>query len=190
MLGLLSQVDQDLAEKVAAGLGMKIPPILEKPLNHGVSPENENGNQESKTVESSVASSDALTMLKNPTNTPTIASRKVAIIVADGVSEAAVMNIKKALLKEDAKGCIIAPHLGSIVTDADGEIHADFSFLTASSVLFDAVYIPDGLGINALIESEDVNEFLTDAYKHCKVISRRRSCFYCPKCNTICIQNH
>jgi catalase len=171
MLGLLSQVDKDLAEKVAIGLGMTVPPILEKPLNHGVSPENENGNQESKTVESSVASSDALTMLKNPTNTPTIASRKVAIIAADGVSEAAVSNIKKALLKEDAKGCIIAPHLGSIVTDVDGEIHVDFSFLTASSVFFDAVYIPDGLGINALIESEEVNEFLNDAYKHCKVIA-------------------
>lgn len=171
MLGLLSQVDKDLAEKVAVWLGMSVPPILETPLNHGVSPENENGNQESKTVESSVASSDALTMLKNPTNTPTIASRKVAIIATDGVSEAAVSNIKKALSKEDAKGCIIASHLGSIVTDVDGEIHVDFSFLTASSVLFDAVYIPDGLGINALIGSEEVNEFLNDAYKHCKVIA-------------------
>ncbi|TDO97042.1 catalase [Flavobacterium sp. 245] len=171
MLGLLSQVDRDLAEKVAVGLGMKVPSILETPLNHGVSPENENGNQESKTVASSVASSDALTMLKNPTNTPTIASRKVAIIVADGVSEAAVTNIKKALLKEDAKGCIIAKNLGTVVTDTDGEIHVDFSFLTASSVLFDAVYIPDGLGINTLIENDDLNEFLNDAYKHCKVIA-------------------
>ncbi|KUJ59246.1 hydroperoxidase [Flavobacteriaceae bacterium CRH] len=170
MLGLLSQVDQDLAEKVAIGLGMTVPPVLEKPLNHGVSPENENGNQESKTVESSVSSSDALTMLNNPTNSPTIASRKVAIIAADGVSEAAIMNIKNALLKEDAKGCVIAPHLGSIITDTDGEIHVDFSFLTASSVLFDAVYIPDGLGLSALADSDDVNEFLNDAYKHCKVI--------------------
>ncbi|WP_337965428.1 catalase [uncultured Flavobacterium sp.] len=170
MLGLLSQVDQDLAEKVAIGLGMTVPIVLEKPLNHGVSPENENGKQESKTIESSVPSSDALTMLNNPTNSPTIASRKVAIICADGVSEAAVANIKNALLQQDAKGCIIAPHLGSIITDTDGELHVDFSFLTASSVLFDAVYVPDGLGLNVLVDSDEVNEFLNDAYKHCKVI--------------------
>ncbi|MBS7231530.1 catalase [Flavobacterium psychroterrae] len=171
MLGLLSQVDTELAEKVAIGLGATVPPVLETPLNHGVSPENlEEGKHEPQTVDQSVASSDALTMLKNPTNSPTIASRKVAVICADGVSEASVMNIKSALLKEDAKGCIIAPHLGSVLTDSDGAIHVDFSFLTASSVLFDAVYVADGLGVKVLIDNDDVNEFLTDAYKHCKVI--------------------
>jgi len=170
MLGLLSQVDMQLAEKVAAGLGATVPPVLETPLNHGVSPENEMGNQESTTVESSVASSDALSMVKNPTNSPTIASRKVAIICSDGVSEAAVKNIKTALLKEDAKGLVIAPHLGSVLTDTDGALAADFSFLTASSVLFDAVYVPHGLNISTLAENDDVAEFLNDAYKHCKVI--------------------
>ena len=170
MLGLLSQVDTQLAEKVAMGLGATVPPILETPINHGVSPENENGNQEPQIVDSSVDSSDALSMLKNPTNSPTIASRKIAIIVSDGVSEAAVQNIKSALLKEDAKGLIVAPHLGSVLTDQDGALAADFSFLTASSVLFDAVYIPHGLGLNVLAENDDVLEFINDAYKHCKVI--------------------
>jgi len=170
MLGLLSQVDTQLAEKVAMGLGATVPAVLETPINHGVSPENENGNQEPQIVDSSVESSDALSMLKNPTNSPTIASRKVAIIVSDGVSEAAVQNIKSALLKEDAKGLIVAPHLGSVLTDQDGALAADFSFLTASSVLFDAVYIPHGLGLNVLAENDDVLEFINDAYKHCKVI--------------------
>jgi catalase len=170
MLGLLSQIDTQLAEKVAMGLGAAVPSILETPINHGVSPENENGNQEPQIVDSSVDSSDALSMLKNPTNSPIIASRKVAIIVSDGVSEAAVQNIKSALLKEDAKGLIVAPHLGSVLTDQDGALAADFSFLTASSVLFDAVYVPHGLGLNTLAENDDVMEFLNDAYKHCKVI--------------------
>lgn len=171
MLGLLSQVDTQLAEKVAIGLGATLPTILETPLNKGVSPENEiTGQQESRTVESSILSSAALSMLKNPTNSTTIASRKVAIICAHGVSEAAVMNMKNALLKEDAKGFIIAPHLGSVLTDAEGAITADFSFLTASSVLFDAVYIPHGLGFSTLLKNDDVMEFLNDAYKHCKVI--------------------
>lgn len=170
MLGLLSKVDKVLAEKVAIGIGSTIPPVLETPLNHGVSPENEMGTQESTTVEQSIASSDALTMLKNPTNTSTIASRKVAIICDNGVSEVCISKMKNALLKEDAKGFIIAPHLGSITTDEKGAIAVDFSLLTASSVLFDAVYVPHGLEINAIAENDDVSEFLNDAYKHCKVI--------------------
>ncbi|MBP4142494.1 catalase [Flavobacterium sp. P4023] len=170
MLGLLAQVDQQLAEKVALGLGAQVPDSPEKPMNHGVSPENEMGNQESTTVKQSVSSSDALTMIKNPTNSNTITSRKVAIICNEGVSEACVANIKSALLKEGAKGFVIAPHQGSLKTENDGAIPVDFSFLTASSVLFDSVYIPHGKEIKALEQNEEVQEFLNDAYKHCKVI--------------------
>ncbi len=171
MLGLLSQVDAKLAEQVAVGLGTTVPTVLEKPLNHGVSPENEMGNQESTTKAQSVTSSDALTMLKNPTNSATIASRKVAILCTEGVSENCVANIKNALLKEDASAFIIAPNLGSVLTEEDGAIAVDFSFLTAASVLFDAVYIPHGLELTSLAESDEVQEFLNDAYKHCKVIA-------------------
>jgi len=80
------------------------------------------------------------------------------------------MNMKSALKKEGAKGCVIAPHLGSVKTDSDTAIAAEFSFLTASSVLFDAVYVPHGLDLNTLAENEDAIEYLNDAYKHCKVI--------------------
>ncbi|MHC0445327.1 catalase [Flavobacterium sp. 3-218] len=171
MLGLLSQVDTELAEKVAAGLGATVPPILETPINKGVSPETEEaGTQEPQPNTSEVESSQALSMVNNPTNSPTIESRKVAILVSDGVSEASVMNIKNALKKAGAKGCVIAPHLGSVLTDSDGALAAEFSFLTASSVLFDAVYVPHGLGLNVLAENDDVMEYLNDAYKHCKVI--------------------
>lgn len=171
MLGLLSQVDRELAEKVAIGLGAKVPPVLETPINKGISPENEETlKHEPRDEESSVESSDALSMIINPTNSPTIASRKVAIICTDGVSEASVMNMKNALIKEDAKGFVVAPHLGSVLTDSDGAIAAEFSLLTASSVLFDAVYIPHGMSLNALAEDDAVLEFLNDAYKHCKVI--------------------
>ncbi|WP_289660443.1 catalase [Flavobacterium panacagri] len=171
MIGLLSQVDTELAQKVAQGLGATVPSTLETPINKGVSPETEEaGTQEPQTVPSSVQSSQALSMVNNPTNSPTIESRKVAILVSDGVSEASVMNIKNALKKAGAKGCVIAPHLGTVATDTEGAISAEFSFLTASSVLFDAVYIPHGLGLNALAENDDALEYLNDAYKHCKVI--------------------
>jgi len=171
MLGLLSQVDQKLAERVAEGLGANVPPTLEKPINHGVSPENESGNQEPKSTDSSVTASEALSVINNPTNSPTIASRKVAIICADGVSEHCILNIKSALLKEGAKGCVVATHLGSVATLEGGAVAAEFTFLTASSVLFDAVYIPDGLDLNELEQHNEVMEFINDAFNHCKVIA-------------------
>jgi catalase len=170
MLGLLSLVDETLAECVSKGIGTIVPPILERPLNHGVSPENENGIQEPLETPQEVTNSQALSMINNPTNSTIIASRRVAIICTDGVSAESVSSLKIALLKEDAKGFIIAPNLGAISTNDGGALSVDYSFLTSSSVLFDAVYIPYGLNLNTLAESDDMSEFLNDAYKHCKVI--------------------
>jgi len=171
MLGILSQIDAQLAEKVAIGLGASVPPILETPINKGVSPETEEaGTQEPKIVDQTNEISQPLSMVDNPTNSPTITSRKIAILCTDGVSEASVMSMKSALKKAGAKGCVVAPHLGSVLTDTDGALAAEYSFLTASSVLFDAVYVPHGLDLTSLAASEEALEYLNDAYRHCKVI--------------------
>jgi len=51
------------------------------------------------------------------------------------------------------------------------QLKADFSFLTASSVLFDAVFVPGGeQSVAALSQQQEVQEFLLEAYKHCKTI--------------------
>ncbi len=171
MLGLISQIDKDLAENVARGLGLKVPPRPEMPMNHGVSPDADPEKHEPKMGKQSVKKSKPLSMIENPTVKPTIASRKVAFVCADGASESGILQMKTALLKSDAKACIIAPHLGFITTDKGGEIPVDFTYQTASSVLFDAIYIPDGSGLNALVGESDAVEFVNDAYKHCKAIA-------------------
>lgn len=170
MLGLLSQVDEMLAEKVAQGLRLVIPATPEKPMNHGVSPDADPNKHEPKSVAPVAEASAALSMLKNPTNSATIESRKVAIICADGVTEASVMRMKMALKKENAKGCIVAPYLGYVTTDNGGQIPVDFSLLTGHSVLFDALYIPGGMGLNELAADNDLMDWINDAYNHCKVI--------------------
>lgn len=169
MLGLLAQVDQDLAEKVAKGLGAVVPNKPEFPMNHGVGAD-EQGTQEPSKISKNIHTSDALSMIKNPTVKPTIASRKVAFICNNGVSEDSVSKMKKTLLQEDAKACIIAPHLGFITTQEGGEIPVEFSFFTSSSVLFDAIFIPHGSNQIDLASDPDVMEFLNDAYRHCKII--------------------
>ena len=66
----------------------------------------------------------------------------------------------------------VAPRLG-VVTGANGsQVKVDFSFLTASSVLFDAVFVPGGdPSVTALSAEKEAAEFLSEAYKHCKTIA-------------------
>jgi catalase len=170
MLGLLSQIDMTLADKVAKGLGLKVPASPEKPVNHGVGADSDKQKYEPKKVVQSVKSSIALSMLKNKTLSDTIATRQIAFLCADGVSAVAIDKMKVAIEKEGATIKIIAPHLGSIKSGEGKEIKVDQSLLIAASVLFDAVYIPDSKDADFLDANPEAVDFINEAFKHCKVI--------------------
>jgi catalase len=117
--------------------------------------------------------SPALRMIDNP-NFPndTIETRKIAFLVADGFDDAALLDMKQTLMTAGAVVVTVAPHLGALTGLNGTMLKADFSFLTGSSVLFDAFYIPDGEASVASLKSEpDVANFLIEAYKHCKAIA-------------------
>jgi catalase len=80
--------------------------------------------------------------------------------------------MSRALLTAGAAPKTVAPRLG-VVTGVGGEqLKVDFSFLTGSSVLFDAVYIPGGeASVTALVQKDEAREFVREAYKHCKAIA-------------------
>jgi catalase len=126
-----------------------------------------------KRVTQSIDASPTLSIIANP-NFPkdNIKTRKIAFLVADGFDHRAVSEMKKALLTEGAAAITVAPHLG-VLTGAGGEeIKADQSFLTTSSVLFDAVYVPGGdESVAALTNVPESVHFLKEAYKHCKTIA-------------------
>lgn len=169
MVGLLSQIDKTLAMKVAAGLGIPVPsPAM--PINHGVGADDDFTKHESKNVQQATESSDALSMLKNPTVTSSIATKQIAFLCTDEVSGASVVSYKNALEKKGAVVKIIAPHLGFIKTEEGKKLKVDQSLLIAASVLFDGVFIPAGKGIKDLKAMKEVSEFITDAFKHCKII--------------------
>ncbi|KAF2341049.1 catalase [Flavobacterium tistrianum] len=170
MLGLLNQVNADLGAKVAKNLGIPVPKDVEKPINHGVGADDE-GNQEPAKVKQNIGSSDALSMLKNPTISNTIATRQIAFLCADGVSADSIKVMKTALLNAGAKAVIIAPHLGTIVSAEGTEIPVEQTYKIAASVLFDGVFIPAGKGISDLSKIKEVKEFLNDSYHHCKFIA-------------------
>ncbi len=101
----------------------------------------------------------------------TIKSRKIAALISDGFDAKQLEAMKKALKAEGAQLKIVATRLGSITGEGGEAVVADFSFLTAASVLFDAVYVPGGAkSVEALSLEADACQFVNEAYKHCKAI--------------------
>jgi catalase len=170
MVYILSQIDKTLASRVAEGLGIEVPTKLDTPLNMSV-PADENPKQfQPKRVEQDVKSSPALSMAN--TTKDSIKTRKIAVLAADGFDAAALAAMKKALTAAGAQVKIVAPRLGVLRGTQGKKVKIDFSFLTAASVLFDAVYVAGGDESAAALKGEaDALHFVNEAYKHCKAIA-------------------
>lgn len=167
MVGLLTQVDMTLAGRVAKKLGVSFPREPERPMNKGIPADAGPDEFEPVYVEQSVKSSEPLSQLKNLVEF--VKSRKIAFLCADGVDYKSVQAMKKILEEEDATVKIVAPHSGMLRTSTGDEIKIDKSFVTAGSVLFDAVYVPAGEeSITTLEDDGDAIHFLNEAYMHCK----------------------
>ena len=100
-----------------------------------------------------------------------IATRRVAVLVAPGVEIGALKIIQQALVDEHAQCKVVATHLGVVSTSSGQQLAVDCSFVTASSVTFDAVLVPGGAAhAQALAAHGDAVRFLLEAYRHCKPI--------------------
>ena len=170
MLGILSQVEKSLATAVAYNLGLHVPKKPEEPVNKSIPADGDPKKFQPGKVQSSIDKSEALSMAN--TIKDSIQTRKIAILASDGVDEASLTMVKKAVEAAGAVTHIIAPKLGNIIAENDTLISADQSFLTAASVLYDAVYIAGG-NMNAanLAGEPDAVHFINEAYKHCKAIA-------------------
>ena len=170
MIGMLGRVDGTLAARVAEGLGLPANPKIELPLNRSIPAGEDPKSRQPGEVKNAIDRSDPLSMAN--TVKDTIATRKIAILAADGVDEASLTRMVKSLTSAGAMPKIVAPRLGYLKASEGGEFLIDFSLLTASSVLFDAVYVPGGeRSVQALAAERDAVEFVTEAYRHCKAIA-------------------
>lgn len=170
MLGILSMIDKGLAAQVAFNLRIHVPQDPELPVNHSIPADGDPAHFDSYTFETTVTISDALSM--EGTIKDNIKTRKIAFLAADGVDELSLTTVKDALEAAGATVEIIAPRLNYIVASNDTEIAVDQSFLTAASVLYDAVYVPSGANSVATVEADaDAVHFLNEAFKHCKAIA-------------------
>lgn len=169
VLGILAQIDGGLAAEVAYGLGLHVNKHPEQ-LNFSVPADADVASYQPVKTDSPVDRSEALSMAN--TIKDNIRTRKIAILIAEGVNAASVIAMQNALRDAGAASDLIAPRQGTIVAEDDTPLMAVQSLLTAASVLYDAVYVPGGINSVATLEGEpDAIHFLNEAYRHCKAIA-------------------
>jgi len=153
MLGHLMIVDEALGAAVEEALGMegmadKLTPARE-PTDMELSP--------------------SLSQIKKAE--PTLAGRKVAALVTDGVDEAVLNGLRKAVEKEGAKLAIVAPKIGGVTTEKGKKLTVDMALSGAPSVFFDAVVVlASAEGAELLVGEAAAIDWLRDAFGHLKVI--------------------
>ena len=156
-VAMLRNASEDLAQKVADGLGMpSLPEVMPRALANPARPE--------------LTHSPALSLLARPGDTGVVA-KKVALLIAPGVVGKSVMAVHKALADAGAVPKLVAPRIGLVKT-ADGlTLMADASLENEPGFLFDALVLPDGeAAVTALAKDAHTMEFIQNQYRHCKSI--------------------
>ena len=153
---LLNNVDFDLAKQVAINVGGVVP---DKPVRP---------NPGHKTIR--------LSQLDFMPKEPTIKSRRIAILVADGFNLGEVQAIRAALKAGMASTWIIGPRRGPVYPDGEevgrGKGYsADHHYESQRSTLFDAVIIPGGAKhAQALANNGRTVHWVREAFGHLKPI--------------------
>jgi len=169
MVTILNEIDGSLAERVAAGLGISVSKPAKR-LNQSV-PANGNADDfQPRELGEAEAPSPQLSIVLSTRN-DTIRSRKVAILAADGCDDDDMNSVMAALAASGAQAKVVAPRLGYLRSRDGNDVKVHCSLLTASSVLFDAVFIVGGEdNSRALLQHPSAREFVSEAYKHAKAI--------------------
>ncbi len=170
MLLILKEVDLGLAGAVAVNIGAHIDHKNEEPLNQSFPADADPETYQSGKAMEPAMLSKVLSM--KHTIKDSIATRKIAILAAEGVNATSLNKIKTQITDAGAKAFVIGCKLGHFISEEDIEVPIDKSFLTTASVLYDAVYIPGGTNcVASLAGDPDAIHFLNEAYRHCKAIA-------------------
>ena len=156
MVSSLRNVSETLAAQVAAGLGVDLPDAMPRVLARPAKPE--------------VTVSPALSLTALPGETG-VRTRRVAILVANGVEGRSLTALHATLTKAGAVPRFVGVRLGPVLTTDGSKIDADASMENSPAVLFDAVVLPDGTaGVAALGADGHTMEFVTNQFRHGKTI--------------------
>ncbi len=157
MVSMLANVDAELAQAVADGLGLgEVPPAQPQAmeLDARSAPELE--------------ASAGLSLFARPGQIGAV-GRRVAVLVSDGVDLCALQAVKLALGNAGIVPRWVATRLGQVKSTDGQRVEVEASLEAMPSVLWDAVVV---LAAHSTLLADRVNgqfvEFLKDQYRHCK----------------------
>ncbi|AZV61944.1 catalase [Peribacillus frigoritolerans] len=146
---MFSNVDVELAKTIAMGVGVN-PPANKSEVQMDLA-------------------SPALSQEQMKVNTA--ATRKVAILAADGFNGSEVNQVLESFKSAGITAEFISHNRGVVTSSEGQQVEVNQTFLTADSVLFDAVYVAGGKeSVDALMASKEPIYFVDEAYNHFKAI--------------------
>jgi len=152
MIANLRNVDEDLARRVAAGLGIPLPKAAK-----------------SAREAFDMAPSAALSIHKNMKDI--LEGRTVGILIADGTDAAELDSVITLIEKAKGRVAIVAPKVGGAKLSNGSERAADGQLAGSPSQIFDAVaIILSAEGCAALLKEGAAIEFAMNAFGHLKAI--------------------
>ncbi len=152
MVSNLRNVDEELAQRVTDGLGIKLPPkakAAREPVDMDPSP--------------------ALSIQKNMK--ATLEGRSVGILYADGSDGAEIDAVVAAVTKAKGKAVLIAPKVGGAKLADGSHRKADGQLSGTPSQLFDAVaLVLSTAGTEMLLKESAAIDFVANAFVHLKAV--------------------
>ncbi len=148
---ILANIDLDLARQVGANLGIEVPDLT---LDY---------------KKTAVEKSAKLSFLAFPPQD--IQGRKVAVLIHNLVKSDELEVMKNWAIKEGVTLHLLAPSLAPVKDHKDNIIVADGMQMAEPSIAYDAVIIPDGDNLNAVMQDGVTRHYLLEAYKHLKPIA-------------------
>ena len=156
MVSGLRNVSEELAAALADDLGLELPDAMPRATDKAPAPE--------------ISSSPALSLMALPGERG-IATRKVAVLIADGIEGRSVSKIVDALTNAGAVTRLLSNRLGTLTSAEGTPFEADATLENSPPVLFDALVLSDGIdAVERLSKDGHTLEFLKDQYRHCKSI--------------------
>jgi catalase len=154
----LAQIDVEMAQKVSSLIATEDKPSTTAYTNHG-------------------RKSAALSQAYYDPKTPTIATRRIALLIADGYDSAVYTSVKAAITGAGGVPWTIAPRRREIFPEgasgkAGSGVVADHHLEGQRSTMFDALFlVPGKKSVETLAASGRARQWVTEAFGHLKAIA-------------------
>jgi catalase len=156
MVSSLLNASKELASGLAEDLGIELPQPMPRAMKRAPKPE--------------IDASPALSLKALPGDGG-IATRRIAMLLADGVDAAAVADLIEELDNVGAVTRLLGIRLGTVRGEHGEPLEIDATLENSPAVLFDAMVLPGGSeAVETLCLDGHALEFVKDQFRHCKTI--------------------